>query len=70
MKKDEDGGYSYYIKKSQMPEGYEGPFDKNKAVIRDQVIQKAYEVDEQGNFIPQKLVIDNFDFLLREYNLY
>jgi hypothetical protein len=70
MKKDEDGGYSYYVKKSQMPEGYEGPFDKSKAVLRDQVIQKAYEVDDQGNFIPQKLVIDNFDFLLREYNLY
>ena len=70
MKKDEDGGYSYYVKKQQMPEGYEGPFDKSKAVVRDQVIQKAYEVDEQGNFIPQKLEIDNFDFLLREYNLY
>jgi len=70
MKKDEDGGYSYYIKKTQMPEGYTGPYDESKAVFRDQVIQKAYVVDSQGNFIPQELKIDNFDFILKEYNLY
>jgi len=70
MKKDEDGGYSYYIKKTQMPEGYTGPYDESKAVFRDQVIQKAYVADSQGNFIPQELKIDNFEFILKEYNLY
>jgi len=70
MKKDEDGGYSYYIKKTQMPEGYTGPYDESKAVFRDQVIQKAYVEDSQGNFTPQALEMDNFEFILKEYNLY